>query len=217
MHPQTIEVPPLDLRAALADINEDKRTVSLTWSTGADVIRYDWMTGKRYIERLSLDPKHVRLERLNNGAPLLDSHSAYTLAHQIGVVEDGTASVDGKRGRASVRFPKADDDPDVDRIFRKVKDKILRNVSVGYRVHRFEETQGKNELPIRLATDWEPYEVSLVPMGADSKAQVRSSKDVPTNPCVIVLARGEDSVGALSTADADRLRRLRLARVRATA
>ena len=48
---------------------------------------------------MSLDPKHDRLDRLNAGAPLLNAHSSYTLADQIGVVVDGSASVDGKRAR----------------------------------------------------------------------------------------------------------------------
>lgn len=199
MNPQTIDVAPLDLRADVGTIQDDARTVELTFSTGAGVVRYDWTTGKRYLEVLSMDPKHIRMQRLNSGAPLLDSHSAYSLSSQIGVVE--RAEVDGKKGTAMVRFSKR---ADVEPFYQDVRDKIIRNVSVGYRVHRFEESQGKNEMPTRVATDWEPYEISMVPMGADSRAQVRSSKDVPTNLCVVVR---RDSV----VTDADRMRRLRFA------
>jgi hypothetical protein len=202
--PQTIDVPPLDLRADVGTVQDDTRTVELTFSTGADVVRFDWETGKRYLERLSMDPKHVRMQRLNSGAaPLLDSHSAYTLAHQIGVVE--RAELDGKIGTSSVRFSKR---ADVEPFYQDVRDKIIRNVSVGYRVHRFEELPGqKNGMPVRLATDWEPYEISMVPMGADSGARVRSSKDIDTNPCVIVLCGPRIS-------DADRHRSFRLAQAR---
>lgn len=195
----TIEVAPLDLRADVGAIQDDQRTVELTFSTGADVVRYDWNSGSRYIERLSMDPKHIRMQRLNGGAPLLDSHSAYTLAHQIGVVE--RAEVDGKKGTAVVRFSKR---ADVEPFYQDVRDKIIRNVSVGYRVHRFEESQGKGEMPVRLATDWEPYEISMVPLAADSRAQVRSSKDIKTNSCVVVMRHAQAT-------DADRMRRLRLA------
>lgn len=201
----TIEVTPLDLRADVGVVNEDSRTVELTFTTGADVVRFDWETGRKFFERLSLDDKHIRMQRLNSGAPLLDSHSAYTLASQIGVVE--RASVDGKKGLATVRFPKAEDDEAADRIYRKVRDKIIRNVSVGYRVHKFEEVGQKNGIPVRLATDWEPYEISMVPMGADSGARVRSSKDIHTNPCLVVTS------GQRIT-DADRQRSLRLAQAR---
>jgi hypothetical protein len=205
--PQTIELAPLDLRADVGVVTDETRSVELIFSTGADVVRYDWMTGKRYFERLSMDPKHVRLDRLNSGAPLLNAHSAYSLADQIGIVEPKTATLDGKTARATVRFSKR---ADVEPFYQDVRDKIIRNVSVGYRVHRFEETQGKaNELPVRLATDWEPYEISMVPMGADAGARVRSSKDVPTHACVLV-ARAID----VARQDADRGRRSRLARAR---
>jgi hypothetical protein len=211
MHQKTIDLPPLDLRAAVGEIDPDARTVALTFSTGADVVRYDWMTGKRYVERLSMDPAHIRLGRLNSGAPLLDSHSAYSIAHQMGVIEDGSAAVKGKKGTAVARFSRR---ADVEPYYQDVLDRIIRNVSVGYRVHRFEETQGKNqELPVRLATDWEPYEVSLTPMGADAGAQMRrGAKEVPTNTCVLVTRRVDPSAVMATIEDADRARRLRFAR-----
>lgn len=206
MNPKTIELAPLEFRAAIGDVHEDTRTVELTFSTGADAVRFDWMTGKRYIERLSMDQKHIRMERLNAGAPLLDTHSAYTLAHQIGVVE--RAEVDGKKGSAVVRFSKR---ADVEPFYQDVRDKIIRNVSVGYKVHRYEETTGKgNELPVRLATDWEPHEISMVPMPVDIGAQTRSHKDIPTNPCVLI----QRALDVVILSDADRLRRLRMARAR---
>jgi hypothetical protein len=74
----TREIPKLTLRAAFepSTLNEAKRTVDLVWTTGAPVLRgyYD-----RYFEELSLDPKHVRMGRLESGAaPLLNSHTAAT-------------------------------------------------------------------------------------------------------------------------------------------
>lgn len=211
MHPNptTISVPPLDLRAQLGAVNEEKRTVPLVWTTGAGVVRFDWDTGKRYLEVLSLDPAHIRLERLNSSAPLLNTHSAYSLADQIGVVEPNSVKLTKKEGSAVVRFSRRDE---VEPIFRDVVDKIHRNVSVGYRVHKFEETveEDSNRLPVRLATDWEPYEISMVPMGADAGAQTRSSKDVPVNTCVLVTRALEIVIAE----DADRFRRLRLAKAR---
>lgn len=183
MRSTTVDVPPLDFRADVGAVDEDARTVDLIFSTGADVVRYDWMTGERYIERLSMKPQHVRLQRLNSGAPLLNTHSSYELRDQLGVVVDGSASVNGKTGLARVRFSKRDD---VEPIYRDVLDKIVRNVSVGYRVHKFEEERGEDKkLPIRTAVDWEPYEISMVPMPADTGAQVRA-KQVETNACEIV-------------------------------
>jgi hypothetical protein len=204
---QTVTMPPLDIRADVGAIDADKRTVELVFSTakGGDVLRFDWDTGKRYYERLSLDPAHVRLDRLNNGAPLLNAHSAYQLSNVIGVVVDGSAVLGKGEARAVVRFSKR---PDVEPFYQDVRDGIIRNVSVGYRVSRFEEQpKPKDGFPVRLAVDWEPYEISMVPMGADSGARVRKSDDVETNPCLIV------SCGPRLT-DADRLRQLRLVQAR---
>ena len=203
----TVTMAPLDRRADVGTIDADKRTVELVFSTAqdGDVLRYDWDTGKRYWERLSLDPAHVRLNRLNHGAPLLNTHSAYALADIIGVVEDDSAKLLKSEARATVRFSKR---PDVEPYYRDVIDKIIRNVSVGYRVHAFaEQSKPKDGFPVRLATDWEPYEISMVPMGADSGARVRKSNDVETNACVLVLC------GQRLT-DADRIRQLRLVRAR---
>ncbi|KKL86681.1 hypothetical protein LCGC14_1942310, partial [marine sediment metagenome] len=47
-------------------------------------------------------------------------------------------------------------------------------------------TEEEGKLPVFRATDWEPYELSLTPMGADDGAGVRSG-DLATNPCDFVL------------------------------
>ena len=78
-HAQTIDAPPLCVRAEVGVVNEDARTVELIFSTGAAVDRVDWYNGKRYIEVLSMKPEHVRLARLNAGAPLLNTHSSWSL------------------------------------------------------------------------------------------------------------------------------------------
>jgi hypothetical protein len=79
----------------------------------------------------------------------------------------------GGEGRASVRFA---EDEESDKVFRKVQQKILRNVSVGYIVHRYQKTDGENGAPpVWRAIDWEPCEVSFVAVPADAGAQVRSA------------------------------------------
>jgi hypothetical protein len=185
--PQTVDLPPFSIRAAVGTVDPETRTVALTFSTGAPVERMDWWTGKRYIEKLSLKPGHVRLDRLNAGGPLLDTHSSYSIADQIGVVVPGSAAVDGKVASATVRFSKRDA---VDPIFQDVRDGIVRNVSVGYLIHKFQEDEGgDNKLPVRTAIDWEPFEISMVPMPADAGAQVRSGDKSNTNQCLIVRSR----------------------------
>jgi hypothetical protein len=160
---------------APASIDKDARTVELVWSTGAAVKRSDWITGRVYNEELSMAAEHVRMDRLNQGAPLLDSHSGYRLSSMLGVVEK--AWLDGTEGRALVRFSAR---PDVDPIWQDVRDGIIRNVSVGYKVHRFQETSKPGEkIPTFLAVDWEPEEISLVSVGADAAAGVRGEGQTP--------------------------------------
>lgn len=168
-------------------VNVEARTVDIVWSTGAEVLRQDWWTGKRYKESLSLDPAHVRMDRLNSGAPVLDTHDTYSLGAVIGVVE--AASVDGKEGRATVRFART---PEVDPIWAKVEQGIVRNVSVGYRVHTYEKTERDDGPDEWRATDWEPMELSFVPVGADAGAGVRSERP-DTYPCTIIRALPEQS------------------------
>lgn len=186
---ETIEFAPFAIRAALGDsVDAEARTVDVVFSTGAPVERFDWMTGKRYLETLSLDPAHVRLDRLNAGGPLLDSHSGYSVSGIIGSVVPGSAQLVKKEARATVRFSKR---PSVEEVFQDVRDKIVRHVSVGYRVYKFEETDGKgNALPVRKAIDWEPFEISMVAIPADPKASTRSA-NVETNLCEVTRATEE--------------------------
>ncbi len=198
---QTRDLPPLVMRGAFAPatVNTESRTVDLVWTTGARVKRGFW---DPYWEELSLDPKHVRMDRLNNGAPLLAAHNGYELGGVLGVVE--SARLEKGKGIASVRFAKAEDNPEADKAFRMVQDGILQNISVGYRVYKLEQTEDArardDKTPVLLATDWEPYELSVVPMGADDGAGFRSSSALAPNPCIFVTRKEEDMADPTTSA-----------------
>ncbi|MBF0190223.1 MAG: peptidase U37 [Magnetococcales bacterium] len=180
---------PMQIRSASfvpESVNADARTVEMVWSTGAVVRRRDWMSGQSYDETLSMDPAHVDLSRLNGGAPLLDSHDASALEGIIGVVERAWI-VDGV-GRAVVRFSSRED---VAPIFQDVQEGILRNVSVGYTVRRYEITEETGKVPLWRAVDWTPLELSAVPIGADPGAGFRS-KETATHPCQMIHIRGAE-------------------------
>ena len=148
-------------------VDVEKRTAEVVWTTGARVQRSNF--DGPYLEELSMSSESIRMDRLNNGAPLLNSHSAADLSDIVGVVE--RAYIDEQnQGRALVRFSNRDD---VTPIFNDVKDGIIRSVSVGYKVWNYERSEEKGQ-PILRATDWEPHELSLVPIPADAQAQVRS-------------------------------------------
>jgi len=178
----THELPMLELRGAVrpGSLDAEKRTVEVIWTTGARVLRGFW---DRYWEELSLDPKHVRMDRLQSGAsPVLDSHNSWDLSSVIGVVESATV---GASSRATLRFARAEDDPNAEKIFRKVQDGIIKQVSVGYRVYRLEKVEETaDKIPVMRATDWQPLEISFVAVGADAGAGVRSER--ASYPCVFV-------------------------------
>ncbi|MBO3274135.1 prohead protease/major capsid protein fusion protein [Pseudomonas schmalbachii] len=162
--------PAFHVRAAVRpqSLNIDARTVDIVWSTGSRGLRWSWEIGD-YLEELEISAAAIRLDRLNNGAPLLDTHQRWDLSTVIGVVE--RAWLEGEEALATVRFSQRED---VEAIFRDVRDGIIRNLSVGYFVHRYTVTEeSDNKLPIYRATDWEPFEVSFVPFGFDADAQVR--------------------------------------------
>ena len=155
-----------------SSVDTDSRSVEVTWTTGAPVLRRN--VGGSYYEELSLGDA-VNMERLNNGAPLLNSHKAADLSDIVGVVE--RAWTDEKEGRAVVRFS---DRAEVEPIWRDVQQGIIRNISVGYSVDEFERVEAKREgEPHTLrATSWTPMELSLVPVPADFSATVRELETV---------------------------------------
>jgi hypothetical protein len=183
---------PLQLRAApINSIDKAKRTAVVEWTRGAGVRRYDWMRDRFYREELSLADGAIRMARMESGsAPLLDSHNQWDLRGVIGVIERAYTE-NGKR-LAEVRFSARDE---VQPIFQDVEGGIIRNVSVGYIVHRIEmqaPLQDGEDWVYRVV-DWEPVELSLVPIGADPGAGVRAAKpadDVPKFSCEFITPAG---------------------------
>ena len=104
-------------------------------STGARVLRGGLFT-EPVLEELSLDPKHVRLGRLQSGnAPRAQQPPGLRCGNVVGVVESpGSSAV---HGVATLRF--ATDDPKADAVWNKVEQGSPQ-LSVGYKVHKFEET-----------------------------------------------------------------------------
>lgn len=183
----------LELRIEPQTIDRAKRTVEVVWSTGARVTRSDWWTGEQWDEELGLDPSEVRMDRLNSGAPLLDSHNGYGLSSIIGVVE--RAWIAGPHeARATLRFS---DHPDFERIWHDVERGIIRNVSNGYRRYARKEITPDD---VKLAggrkvfrvTDWEPFEISMVSVPADAGASVRGDAHRSNfNECTVLRMEEE--------------------------
>lgn len=146
-----------------ASIDEDARTVELIASTGAGVERMD-LDGP-FTERLAITPEAVDLSRAE-GMPLLDAHRQDGLDRVLGVVR--SIRIDGEKLIATVQISARQEG-----IWADVKAGIIRNVSVGYASieHRDAEENGHR---VRTLTRWELQEISLVAVGADPAAQIRS-------------------------------------------
>jgi hypothetical protein len=92
MPKDVIDLPVMGRAAALQSVNEDARTVEVVWTTGSQVRRYSWMRDEEFDEELVVEPSALRLERMNSGAPFLESHNAYSLRSVLGVVVEGSVS-----------------------------------------------------------------------------------------------------------------------------
>lgn len=150
-------------------------TIEVIWTTGASVRRRDYMNDVVFDEVLSLAPGHIRLDRLNAGAPLLDSHEDSRLASVLGSVVPGSAKIENGVGVARVKLSTADEDADV---IGKIIDGVIRHLSVGYRIHSYRPSPGENGADeTRHIIDWEPLEISAVPVPADAGSHFRSLSD----------------------------------------
>lgn len=168
-------------RAAPAAANTEAplATASLIFSAGASVRRYDWMRERTYNEVLVCEEGSVRMERLSRGAPLLNSHDSWGLESVLGVVQN--PRIAAGIGECDVTFSRRES---IAGHVQDVADGIVRNVSVGYVRHAVQMLPPEIDggLWTYRVVDWEPYEVSLVPIPADMDAQVRSAMgDAPAD------------------------------------
>lgn len=144
-----------------ASMDKDKRTVRVKFATENPVQR--WFG----TEILDCKPGSVRMDRVKNGAAVLLEHST---AKRVGITESG--DINNGECYAEVRFAKTAAGNEA---MAEVDDGTLRWISVGYRVHRFDEKNPETENPEYRATDWEPMEISLVAIPADPGSRVMRS------------------------------------------
>lgn len=150
-------------------VHDDSRTMTLSFASETP---YERGFGP---EVLCVDETSMDLQRFRDGVGcLLFNHDRDKV---IGKIE--RAWVDNYRAYADVTF---DDDEFADVIFNKVKSGTLKGVSVGYRVGEYTEVridegfaQGRIKGPCYVASKWEPYEISIVSVPADTTVGVNRS------------------------------------------
>jgi hypothetical protein len=173
--------------------NEEDRTVEVCWTTGARVKRYSWDEGY-YMEELQVDKKAIRLDRFN-AMSLLDTHDHYSMEMRLGTVVPGSVRIEGGKGFATIKLSRKQR---ADELLQDLRDGHPLPISVGYKIHRYEKTEGADgQLPVLRAIDWEPLELSAVPIPADPEAISRS--EPKGGEVEIVLVR-QDSPNAAAAA-----------------
>lgn len=158
-------------RAQRADGDMDDDAVyNVRFSSDAPInIMY---CGGRFVveETLSHSRGAVDINRLRNGASLLFNHNRDL---PIGVVVKGSVKVEDGAGRCQIRFGKS---AKAVEMRANVDDGMLGSVSVGYRIVRQKTEDIKNDagdvIGYRIMVErWEPTEISLVTVPADTNAK----------------------------------------------
>ncbi|MGJ0507493.1 MAG: HK97 family phage prohead protease [Methylocystis sp.] len=177
------DIPILTRKAAFTGdaprtVDEAERTVDVVMSTGAAVRRSDWIDGE-FLEVLEISAKAIRMDRLQAGAPLLDSHNYWGGVDAIlGAVVPGSARIERGALWGRVKFSRSEAG---ERAWQDVRDGVLRSVSVGYLTHAF-KVDDRTSPPTRTATDWEVYELSAVAVPADAAAGFRGVQAIGSRP-----------------------------------
>ena len=162
-------------------MNVESRTVDVTFATNTPVLRYSWARDEYYNE--VLDMNGAKLDRAKNGLPVLDNHGRWGSVGQIlGRAENIRLEEDVYR--ATIRFSKRESVQD---IVSDVQDGIIRDISFGYTVTKYERKDKEEDKQYRdyVAREWEPNEISFVTIPADPKAGVRSEDDNTPEPLII--------------------------------
>lgn len=157
---------PQCLTATMDTVDDDERRRDVLFYSGAKVPRFDWWSGEEYDLSFAMDG--ADLSRLKADAPVLNGHSSYQAGDVLGVVENPRKTARGYE--ATMRFSARED---VDGIIQDIKDGILRNVSMGVAINKIvlKEEDKKAKRKHYMATEWTPFEISVVPIGADPGAK----------------------------------------------
>jgi len=140
-------------------MDEEKRTVSAALSSETPVKRY---FGNEILvhEKSSID-----FSRAKDGLPLLFNHNHSEL---LGVVRDVRLEKGVLRG--TLHFSK---NKKAERAWQDVKEGFLKDISIGYRVDKWEESADDDEVRV---VNWTLFEASVVTVPADPSVGVNRSQ-----------------------------------------
>jgi hypothetical protein len=171
---------PLQLREAQiepATFNEADNSVELVWTVGARVKRYSFWDDAYYEEELVVSDDAVDMSRFDAGAiQILDNHRSYGgVGSVLGIATRGW--IEGGEGRATIKLST---DPAKAGVVGDIRAGIIRSVSVGYNVAKYEVTRARDrtdggQVDLYRAIEWTPMEISFVTVPADGAAGTRSA------------------------------------------
>lgn len=172
------------LRFERASINEEKRSVDVSFSSETDtVIRW----GEPEI--LDHSPGAADLTRLNSIGVVLFNHNPNM---PIGRIEN--ARIENGRGLATLVF---DDDDESDKIWRKVLSGTLRGISVSYTYDDYSflgtnetSADGRFKGPCLLVKRWTALEISVVSVPADATVGIGRSGMTDLGPLIAAIVAG---------------------------
>ena len=202
MQTRVAQVEPTTYRA-------EDNSLEVVWTTGARRRAYDWFNDQVYEEELAVTPDAVDMTRFEAGTvQVVDSHQTYSLESVLGLAREGWIAKG--EGRARVAFST---DPAKAGVVGDIKAGIIRAMSFGYSVQKYEITRAQDRtdgvnLPLYRAVRWTPMELTFCPVGADPHAGSRAENAQQTRsqplhglPCEFVRAHAPTKEENMSEAE----------------
>lgn len=154
---------------------DEDNSVEVVWTTGARRMAYDWWTDQVYEEELEVTPEAIDRVRFDAGVvQVVDSHRTSGVASILGRALD--LSITGGEARSRLVLST---DPGKAGVVGDIRSGVIRAMSVGYSVSRYEVTPAAQrtdggKVPLYRATSWTPMELTFCAVGADPQAGTRA-------------------------------------------
>lgn len=166
-------------------------TIDLVASAGASMRRVGLFDGgfEEFDEHLSFEPGAHRNERLASGrAPLLVDHRRHDVRAVVGALSNPRWDAQARTLTVSAKLSRSESDEET---IEKIRDGLLVNTSIGYRTFSVRDVTTKDDVRRQIEViDWEVFEVSILPVGEDSGAYVRTLQQA-TERTIHVLPKSQ--------------------------
>lgn len=195
-----------DVSVRMDTFDQAERTIEVVWTTETPVRRYSYRMGGEFLEQLVVKEKNVRMQRFEAGMSLLDSHDNWSMNQRLGTVVPGTVRFSAGKAYATIKLSRKEQ---AEELFQDLVDGHPFPVSVGYRIHAYEKIPGTDDsIPTMRATDWEPMELSAVPIPADAGAHSRSEDSKDDHYTCIVFRNDDPAADAVNTQEENTMPKL---------